>query len=164
MLVVDLTVLWTFVSLLGWAALCDVRDYVIPNRLCASIAVLYPAHVLASPTPVDWLGGLAVGGTVFAIGFGLFALRLTGAGDVKLFTTVALWAGPALLLPALIVTAFAGGILSLVALVRARIAMPRTAGGVGLGPWLGAALKIHVAYGIAIACGGLYVAGQLMVG
>ena len=47
-LLVDRVVLTVFAGLLVWAAWSDLRDYVIPNRICLAVAVLYPAHILAT--------------------------------------------------------------------------------------------------------------------
>ena len=82
-----------FATLLAMAALSDFRSYVIPNRLCVAILVLYPAHVLASSAPVDWVSGLTAGGIVFGVGLVMFAFRLAGGGDVKLMAAAGVWAG-----------------------------------------------------------------------
>ena len=45
-----------FALLLLWAAWSDIQSFTIPNRVPLAIALLYPAHVIASPVPVaNWL-------------------------------------------------------------------------------------------------------------
>jgi prepilin peptidase CpaA len=113
--------------------------------------------VLASPAPVAWLGALAVAAAALAVGLGLFAARAMGGGDVKLIAAIALWAGPALVLPFLFVVALAGGALSLVMLSAARLrpvlvreAVPQPLS------------ALRVPYGVAVAAGGLFVASRLL--
>jgi prepilin peptidase CpaA len=85
---------------------------------------------------------------VFLVGVGLFSAGAFGGGDVKLLAVTTLWAGPTMVLPFLIVTALAGGLLSLTVLMRAQLA----------GRSLHVAAKPNVPYGVAIAIGGIYVA------
>ena len=71
-----------FLGLLALAAINDIAEFKIPNRICIAIAALYPIHVLAAPQSIDWLGGLAVGGAALACGIALFVLRAMGGGDI----------------------------------------------------------------------------------
>lgn len=150
-------------GLLAWAAFEDVRSYKIPNRISLAILCLYPAHVLAAPAGVDWMGALAVAGVVFVVGFLMFSMHLAGAGDIKLLTVIALWSGPVLIGPFLIVTALAGGALSVGMLIRNWLAArsaAQSAGNTDKVP-LSSSLKSFVPYGAAITVGGLYVAVRL---
>lgn len=149
-----------FSGLLVWAAVTDLREFLIPNRISVAIVALYPAHVLASAQPVDWVGALIACGIVFAVGFALFALRITGGGDVKLLAATALWAGPDLVTPFLLVTAVAGGVLALVKLGQLRLAHARQ----GDSAQTSEPLKQNVPYGLAIVASGLFVAGKLVAG
>ena len=149
-----------FSGLLVWAAVTDLREFLIPNRISVAIVALYPAHVLASAQPVDWVGALIACGIVFAVGFALFALRITGGGDVKLLAATALWAGPDLVMPFLLVTAVAGGVLALVKLGQLRLARARQ----GDSAQTSEPLKQNVPYGLAIVASGLFVAGKLVAG
>ena len=144
-----------FCLLLAWAALSDMRHFLIPNRLVIAIAALYPAHVLASPASIAWLDALAVAAAALAAGLGLFAARAMGGGDVKLIAAIALWAGPALVLPFLFIVALAGGALSLVMLSAARL-RPAPTRDAGAAP--APALPLRVPYGVAVAGGVLSVA------
>ena len=72
-----------FSALIVFAAYGDIRDYKIPNRLSLSVALLYPAYVLAAPAPVDWLMALTYGLTTLVLGFLMFSRGWLGGGDAK---------------------------------------------------------------------------------
>jgi len=78
------------------AAVADVRNRRIPNWLTALVAVtgVAAAIVWHHPMATGWqaVAGLIVG---LLINLPLFALRLRGGGDVKLFAGVGAWLGPA---------------------------------------------------------------------
>src|SRR3546814_4520782 len=82
-----------FAALLAAAAVEDVRRLIIPNRIPLGIIILYPAYVLSTGAPVDWVGGSTLAAGALAIGIVLFAFRYAGGGDVKLFVAASLWAG-----------------------------------------------------------------------
>jgi len=151
-----------FLTLLVWAAISDMRTYRIPNAIPACLLALYPLHLAASTTMPDWIGGLLVAFAVFAVGFGLFAARLLGGGDVKLLGAVALWAGPGLILPFLLLTALAGGVLGLL------FWLPRLAQGwlASVTAWIAPPAKAHppVPYGVAIAAGAGLIGVRLITG
>lgn len=162
-----------FAGLLLWAAASDVARFVIPNRICAAIAALWPAYAAArlggGLSLHDAAFGLAFGAGALVAGFLLFAMRLVGGGDVKLFAATALWAGPALGLPFVFVVLAGGGILALSYLafrtLRAMCdapvpGLPRA----NLGGAIAGALRSEVPFGVAIALGGLFVAWRLFFG
>lgn len=159
---VDQIAIVVFVGLLAWAAFSDFKTYLIPNSVSLAIVALYPAHVLASPVPIDWAGALVLAGCVLAAGFILFALRLAGGGDVKLLVAATLWAGPAQALPFLLLTTLAGGLLAAMTLNYLRYVRPWPSD--VLAPDEAAALKLRasVPYGIAIALGGVWVAAHMI--
>jgi len=138
-----------FAALLLVGAIADVRARLIPDWVSLGIAGLYPIYVIAAGSP-HWLGALGVALAVFVVGFALFALGLAGGGDVKLLAATALWAGPAMILPLLVVTGLAGGLVALVALAVVALLRGRKA-----------ALGYGIPYGVAIAVGGLSVAHRL---
>jgi prepilin peptidase CpaA len=150
---VSYVALYLVIGLLAWAAFTDVRDYLIPNRICAGIAALFPIHIFATGQWSALWPGLFVGLVVLAIGYMLFARGLLGGGDVKLSAAVALWAGPPLVLQFIFVTGVAGGVISL-AMLAPRLFSRH--GALFAGP--------PVPYGVAIAAGGLYVASRLLAG
>jgi prepilin peptidase CpaA len=106
-------VLASLLLLLALAALTDLRERRIPNWLNVGVASLYPVFVLISPTPMAWLGALAVAAAVFMLGLMLFARQLIGGGDVKLIAAVTLWAGLDQLALFALVTSLVGGALAL---------------------------------------------------
>lgn len=150
--------IWMFVGLLAWAAVSDFRTYLIPNSISLSIAVLYPAHVIASPAAIDWPHAALAALAVLAVGFALFAMRYAGGGDVKLAAAVALWAGPANLPAFLVLTTIAGGVLALATASYLRFWRPLP--DLALAPDEVSALKLRtsVPYGVAIALGGAWIA------
>ncbi len=159
----DRLTLTAFAGLLVWAAWSDLRDYIIPNRICLAIAMLFPAHVIAAGALEAIPGALAAAAATFTAGFALFAFRIAGGGDVKLMTAVALWAGPAHILGFLVMTTLAGGLLAALLAARAwrHEAEAHPDGALGLRLW--AIRGTRVPYGAAIAIGGLYIAARVPV-
>ena len=170
-IIYQLTVL-TFAGLVIWAAVCDARTFTIPNRISLAIILLYPASVFAAPRPVDWQGALMFAGIILVVGYVMFLVHwrgapLMGAGDTKLLTAVALWAGPALVLDLVVVMALFGGLIAISAWARNIAQMgSATAPSAGLRSVL-SYLRIphvHLPYGLAICGGALYVALGLFIG
>jgi prepilin peptidase CpaA len=161
-----------FLSILGLAAFTDLRERRIPNRLTGALAALYPVYVLVSPTPVAWPAAVGLAFVIFVIGLGLFARELIGGGDVKLIAVVSLWAGPEQFVWFMLVTALAGGALSLFSLwyrrwaglIEAHLAALGLATAIGVSPAspgapadVSAARSATLPYGVAIAAGGIAV-------
>jgi prepilin peptidase CpaA len=156
-------------TLLGLAALKDVCERRIPNRLTGALAALYPVYVLVSPTPVAWLPALGLAVAVFVVGLGLFARELIGGGDVKLLAALSLWAGPEQFVWFMLVTTLSGGALSLIALWYRRwgFVVEAHLAALGLATTTGRPSAVHDApagghdrsntlpYGVAIAAGGI---------
>jgi prepilin peptidase CpaA len=159
---VDQIAIFLFVSLLVWAAISDYRTYLIPNAVSISVAILYVAHVLASPVPVDWIGAVAGTGAVLAVGFFLFAMRYAGGGDVKLVAATSLWAGPHLILGFFLLTTLFGAGLALVTGRFLQFMRPWPASALAADEAAALKLRTSVPYGIAIAVGGLWVAVQIV--
>lgn len=163
------TLIVIFVGLLAVAAFSDIRERIIPNAFCLALLALWPfdlwlgttasgassGQALTSAMMWSGLQGLGIGLASFLVGAFLFARGGLGGGDVKLLSVVGMWAGPHLWLPFISITALAGGVLALIVVARAA----RTT---GFRPraWRG----LTMPYGVAIACGGLYVAASLPVG
>ncbi|MHA1598564.1 MAG: A24 family peptidase [Alphaproteobacteria bacterium] len=159
---IHFAVVGIFLTLLAFAALGDIATYKIPNRITLAIAALYPVYVLASPVTVDWLSGLMVGGVVLGVGFTLFAFKVFGGGDIKMMAATSLWAGPVLIADFLIITALAGGLISLFWISPLRpglaLAVDRFNGQVKSST-LSATM---IPYGLAVAVGGVGVAINLL--
>lgn len=143
---------WTLLGLLALllvaACLFDLKSRTIPNRLNLAIALL--------AIPFWWASGLAFWpdvalqvGVAFLVS-GLFAvvfaLGAMGGGDVKLVGAVALWLPWQAVLALLVIMSLAGGVLTLVMLIRHRLAKKQH--------------RLEVPYGVAIAVGGLWLISQ----
>jgi prepilin peptidase CpaA len=165
-----------YLTMLGLAALKDIGERRIPNRLTGALAALYPLYVLVSPTPVAWLAALGLAALVFVVGLGLFARALIGGGDVKLLAALSLWAGPEHFISFMLVTALAGGALSLITvwyrrwgfLLEAHLAALGLATATGRSPAVPDAptggaqdLSNTLPYGVAIAAGGIAIILEL---
>lgn len=157
-----LACLFALAALMAVAAIGDWRRYIIPNWLCLTVALAGLVYWIA-----QWLAGvidardlawtLAVQmGLAFAVLIvlaALFAAGAMGGGDVKLMAALSLWIPPARMPETLFFIALAGGLVSVMALMRARGQRLRARAS-------GAAAVSHVRvpYGVAIAVGGLAVA------
>lgn len=152
---VDHVLVSAFLGLVVLAAAWDVASFRIPNAITLAVAALYPLHVFAASSAVDWQGGLAVGLAAFVVGTLCFGFGLLGGGDVKLIAAVALWAGPDHVLAFLIITALAGGLAGLILVSPARYAIAMASDRIGLTSVRDAALERKLPYGTAIAAGAI---------
>jgi prepilin peptidase CpaA len=151
-------------GLLAWTAIHDFRTFTIPNWICAAVVALFVVHGLSAPESVSWINSLIAGFLMFLGGLALFAANLMGGGDVKLIAALGLWAGLDAIMEFLVVTSIAGGILAL-AIVSRRWLSRQTIPDVATTE-AGEQVSLRTAalpYGVAIACGGLYLAARLFV-
>lgn len=81
------------VSALVAAAVSDLRTYTIPNWCSVVILALYPLAALLTLNDTTMGDNIVVFLIVLGIGYGLFAVNMMGAGDVKLLAAIGLWAG-----------------------------------------------------------------------
>jgi prepilin peptidase CpaA len=108
--------LWgaAYSSLLAAACVYDLRWRRIPNWLVLVLGLLGVAFTLGRLPGRAGIGTAAAG---FAVGLLLwivpFALRMLGAGDVKLFAAAGIWVGAGAALHAAFYTAIAGGAMGL---------------------------------------------------
>ncbi|MXO66505.1 A24 family peptidase [Altericroceibacterium endophyticum] len=127
------------------AAFTDLRSRRIGNWLNGAIALGAPVFWWSSnlslwPDIAIQIGLMLVTLVVLS---GLFALRAMGGGDVKLLTALALWISPIWFLKLVIITAIAGGVLTII--FGAFHVMRRRKD------------RIAIPYGVAIAFAGLWV-------
>jgi prepilin peptidase CpaA len=130
------------------AAVWDVRTRTIPNALNAAIALL--------AIPFWWSSGMKLWpDMVFQLGIGLalfgaftaaFALGAMGGGDVKLIGALGLWLPLNAVMALLVIMSLAGGVLTLVMLVRHRLAKHEH--------------PLEIPYGVAIAVGAVWLIGE----
>ena len=101
-------------ALLACACASDLRTRKIPNKLVLVIAVLGIVYSIVAKSwaagAVQAFGGIATG---LAIWFPFYAVRMLGAGDVKLFAAAASWLGARTAVEAALWTALFGGAIAL---------------------------------------------------
>ena len=76
--------------LLVAAAYCDLRYMKIPNLISLVLVAAFLIGAAVQPMP-DLAFRLIAAATVLVVGFGAFALRLFGGGDVKLLAALMLY-------------------------------------------------------------------------
>jgi prepilin peptidase CpaA len=145
-------------AVLAWAAVSDIRTRRIPNKAVLSVLALFVPWTLAGEG-VGLASALVAGVIAFAIGYGLYAFRAMGAGDAKLFASLALFGGLAHLPVFALVTVWTGGLMAIGALVarprRALVMLSlRGQGNHGRG----------IPYGVAIGVGGAVVLWGYLTG
>ena len=148
-----------FALLLLRAAWQDWRTMEIADGISLGIVAVFVAWAatgIAAGTfsllDVAWALACAVG--MFGVGTLAFAAGAMGGGDVKLAAAASLFAGPALILDFVTVTAVIGGLLGVAMLAGARVGPVASTGDCAVRTRLRGSLP----YGPAIAGGGLWVA------
>jgi prepilin peptidase CpaA len=130
------------------AAISDVRRRRIPNWTVLVIAVLFGAWASGEPS-VSLVSSLGAALVIFLISCGLYYFGVVGAGDSKLATVTALFAGLAHLLQFIFYMSLAGGLIVICMLAvqpTKALVILQTRGRGGMG--------ISVPYGVAIAAAG----------
>lgn len=150
-LIAHMATLLLAAALLIFAAINDARHFRIPNRVCIALLILFPVYKHTALHSLDLHQHIMVALLVLASGFAMFMANLAGAGDVKLLASISLWVGPHYIAPFIIITALAGGVLSLIMALRhyqqKKKLSPHTS--------ISMVTKLPIPYGIAIACGGI---------
>lgn len=109
-----------FTTGLAAASVTDVRSRRIPNKLVLAMALLGVAFsVISLSFSVGASRSLLSGVIGFALWIPFYALRMLGAGDVKLFAAASCWLAPSQVFAAALMSALAGGVLSVIGLVLA---------------------------------------------
>ena len=151
-----------FPVLLTIGAASDLLRYLIPNWISLALAALsIPALLLAGIDLAGLLWHLAVGLAVFGLTSILFFRGMIGGGDVKLLAAVSCWTGWPLVVPFIIYTAIAGGLLTLTLLVLRRVVHKYNTSPESLSPLFSPSSGIP--YGAAIATGGWLIWTRLTV-
>lgn len=144
-----------FIAGQGLAAASDMLRMRIPNGLILYLLLgVLITFVVSQPGWLHVAAHVAVGLAIIAGGLVLFARGWMGGGDVKLLAVTGLWLGPAATPALLLLTALAGGILTLLMIAARALGANRLAGG------RIAALRDpmdRVPYGIAIAAAAIAV-------
>jgi prepilin peptidase CpaA len=143
-----------YAALLVTAAVYDWLYRRIPNWTVAALLVLFVPVTAMGLTPTTWPWSLAAF-AIALLGSGtLYLLGWLGAGDSKLFSAVALFAGLANMALLFTATALIGGLMALIVLIvhPKRAMRGLTARGRAENPSRG------IPYGVAIATGALITA------
>lgn len=145
-----------FLAIVAAAAASDVRSRRIPNWSVLALAALFVSWLFVGPS-VSLLSSIEAAGLVFLVTAVLYYFNVFGAGNSKLMTAVALFAGLGHLLQFVFLTALAGGALALVSLAarptRTLVMLQARSKDSG---------SRGIPYGVAIALGGaLTIAGVL---
>ena len=111
-----------YAGILLWIAVSDLRSYRIPNLANAALFLLFIPTALLLPAEVDWLGHGGAALLVLVVTFVPFSLGWLGAGDVKMFTSLAFWSGFSLLVEMLFLVSLAGGALAGLLIVLRHVA------------------------------------------
>lgn len=140
-----------FAAMLIIAAVMDILHRRIPNWTVAALIVTYLAAVAAGLAPSPLLSGLGAAAITFAVTYLLYHFNIFGAGDAKLFSAAALFAGLANLGTLALLTVLFGGAIALgFLLLRPDRAMRAlTTRGRSSGE------KSGIPYGVAIALGAI---------
>jgi prepilin peptidase CpaA len=146
-----------FFGLLAAAAIFDFFTLRIPNILVICIAILYVVFGFFKPNMFSF-DHVSAAATCLLAGLLLYFAGGVGAGDVKLFSAVALWTGFNAFLPFLLITSLCGVlVLAILALARALPDRAQTL----LKRFLPQAKSLDspngVPYGVAIAIGAISV-------
>ncbi len=136
---------------LALIAVSDARDRRIPNAGVLALLVLFVTWTVVN-RGVGLVSGIEAFGISLAVTGVLFAFKVIGAGDSKLFTVAALYAGMTWLPLMALVTVLIGGAIALVILISRPIRGLVMLQMRGQGDW-----GRGVPYGvpIAIACAGV---------
>ncbi|MCC7046447.1 MAG: prepilin peptidase [Alphaproteobacteria bacterium] len=150
-------------GLLLFAAAGDIKSYRIPNAISIALIALYPIFVLSAPYPVPLLSSLVVAGAALGLGLCAYGTGRVGGGDIKLLSATMLFAGQGLALEFVLITALAGGAVSLVLIHRPmRLGLAFALDHIGSRTLRDALLTEAIPYGVAIAAGGIYVTLRLV--
>lgn len=127
----------------------------IPNWLNAVIALAFFPMALATGMPMDAiLWHCLAAFVVLFFGFALFSCGLLGGGDAKLLAAAGLWFGWPALIPFLVFTTLAGGVLAIAMKLWKMVEIERDVSETNwLKRWL--SFKMDLPYGVAIAAGGI---------
>ena len=150
------------VCLLLCAAMSDITARIIPNKLCALVAILATCRLPFSD-PSQLMVSVATTALLFVALFILYARGYLGGGDVKLLSALAIGLSFAALLQLLAAMSLAGGVIALLHLALRSLPRPTL-------PPVGSSFLRRVyaierwrnlrhaplPYGVAIAAGGIW--------
>jgi prepilin peptidase CpaA len=155
---VHLAIATTALTLVVVAALQDIRERLIANRLSLlllGLGVLH--HMVTAASVADWLAmtgaAFALSAIVFLVGFALWRLGSLGGGDVKLLVAATFFVGLNGVLVLLAGTALAGGALAVAYLLGPAFPPVLAARFTGPDAPASSGHQRSLPYGVAIAAG-----------
>ncbi len=156
-MVLEILVLGLFPAAMAFAAASDLVSMTISNRV--SLALIIGFFLVAWLTGMGWADigrHLLAGAVVLVVAFIFFARGWIGGGDAKLAAATGLWLGFSHLMEYLLISSFAGGVLTLILLQLRTLPMPQI---LAKQQWIA---RLHnfetgIPYGIALALAGLLV-------
>lgn len=143
--------------LFALGAMSDLVSYKIPNWIPAGLAGLFVLAAILGGLSLETVGWhVAVGFGALVFGMVLFALRVIGGGDAKLFAAGALWMGPAFVLKYCIYFAIIGGAFAVALMMLRKAPLPASASRIA---FLNQLLRpdAGIPYGVALGLGALIV-------
>jgi prepilin peptidase CpaA len=146
-----------FPAAMIFAGIMDLLTLKIRNVLVIGVAVVFFVAAPIVGLSLYEIGlNVGVAAIVLAVSFGFFAAGWIGGGDAKLAAATALWFGWEHVLPYLVISTLAGGLLTLMIIGFRSMLLPASFYSY---PWL---VKLHesktgVPYGIAFAIAALIV-------
>lgn len=160
--------IYLFAGLACYAAVSDFRYFRIPNIVSIALLALWPVYLLTKPDMAGWTISLTWAAIFLVLGFFAFSKGYVGAGDVKFMATTTLWVPPHLFGQFLIAIGLSGGLLCFVLLTIRLINKnkPQAVTGATQTPPIqqkSPFLQQYAPYGVAIACGCLVTAMELLV-
>lgn len=153
----SIAMLVVFPAAMAYAAASDLFSMTISNKLCLVLVGTFAFCAIWLGLPLALIGWhLAAGLLVLTVCFGFFAAGWIGGGDAKFAAATALWFGFEQLMPYLMISTVAGGMLTLALLAVRKQPLPLP---VARWPW---AQRLHsptegVPYGIALAFSALFI-------
>jgi prepilin peptidase CpaA len=138
-----------FVALVVAAMVSDALRYRIANAISIALVALFAvvaSKIVALPLTSHVVTALAV----FAVTAAAFYAGVFGGGDVKLLSALALWAGPAKIMPLLLIMSIIGALLGLATWIERRRSAARHSSSWPLSIVAKWAADGHVPYALAI--------------
>ncbi|HUH58533.1 MAG TPA: prepilin peptidase [Candidimonas sp.] len=127
----------------------------LPNAWVGAYAALFLPYAWASGMGWSQLGWhAAIGLAVAALMVALFALRIVGGGDVKLWGALMLWAGPQGAITAVVIATVCGTVLGMLGWVSKHV-LKRGRKPVGASVFRMLSAARGVPYGVGLALAGL---------
>jgi len=151
----ETAVMGFFPILMAFAALSDLCTMTISNRVSLLlVAGFAPVALLVGAPPAEIGLHYLCGAAMLALTFAMFAFRLIGGGDAKLAAATAVWLGFDGLMNYGLVSALAGGALTLALLGMRKFPLPAA---LSKREWIA---RLHspetgIPYGVALAAAGL---------